>query len=157
MYRSFSLASYLKKKIHLLETEFTAIKVDGIFFFFNWIAALQQYVEMEIERKGKKTVFIRTCLTASAISGPIPSPGKRVAGMGDGAEEKALAAEEIGVEPRTRLNTCVRAIEWLIDLSIPGCCLWFLFNKNKNEKPKRIIFIFNKKRANANAMAHRCL
>jgi len=31
--------------------------------------------------------------------------------MGTGAEEKALAAEEIGVEPRTRLNTCVRAID----------------------------------------------
>jgi len=59
-------------------------------------------------------VFNRTCLTDSAISGPIPSPGKRVAMMGAGAEEKALAVEEIWVEPlapRTRLNTCTRAID----------------------------------------------
>lgn len=31
-----------------------------------------------------------TCLTESAISGPIPSPGKRVARIGVEAEEKAL-------------------------------------------------------------------
>lgn len=34
-----------------------------------------------------------TCLTDSAISGPIPSPGKRVALIGAVAEENALAAE----------------------------------------------------------------
>jgi hypothetical protein len=103
-----------KKKIHLLETEFTAINVDRKKILqLNCSKATIQ--EMEIERREKrkkeKTVFHGTCLTASAISGPIPSPGKRVAGMGAGAEEKALAAEEIGVEPRTRLNTCVRAID----------------------------------------------
>ena len=57
----------------------------------------------------------RTCLTDSAISGPIPSPGKRVATIGWVAEEKALAAarrvgvagEEVGFErlPRARLNS----------------------------------------------------
>jgi hypothetical protein len=31
-----------------------------------------------------------TCLTDSAISGPMPSPGKRVARIGVEAEEKAL-------------------------------------------------------------------
>jgi hypothetical protein len=103
-----------KKKNHLLETEFTAINVDRKKILqLNCSKATIQ--EMEIERREKrkkeKTVFNGTCLTASAISGPIPSPGKRVAGMGAGAEEKALAAEEIGVEPRTRLNTCVRAID----------------------------------------------
>lgn len=103
-----------KNKIHLLETEFTAINVDRKKILqLNCSKATIQ--EMEIERREKrkkeKTVFNGTCLTASAISGPIPSPGKRVAGMGAGAEEKALAAEEIGVEPRTRLNTCVRAID----------------------------------------------
>ena len=69
-------------------------------------------------------VLNQTCLTDTAISGPIPSPGKRVALMGAGAEEKALAVEEIWVEPlppRTRLITCIRAI----DLSILMCCSSF--------------------------------
>ena len=48
--------------------------------------------ERERERAG-------TCLTDSAISGPMPSPGKRVAWMGAVAEEKALGKEsgEIGL------------------------------------------------------------
>jgi hypothetical protein len=35
-----------------------------------------------------------TCLTDSAISGPIPSPGKRVARIGVDAEEKALGFDK---------------------------------------------------------------
>lgn len=46
---------------------------------------------MKLERR--KSIRDRggTCLTDSAISGPIPSPGKRVAVIGVEVDEKTLA------------------------------------------------------------------
>lgn len=38
----------------------------------------------------------RTCLTDSAISGPMPSPGKRVAWIGVVTDDRALAVAESG-------------------------------------------------------------
>ena len=67
--------------------------------------------ERERERDGP------TCLTDSAISGPIPSPGKRVARIVV-AEEQALAATKalLGFEwlPRARRRRWEAMIEILI-------------------------------------------
>ena len=57
-------------------------------------------------------------MTDSAISGPIPSPGKRVARIVVAEEEKALGATKavIGFEwlPRARRRSCEAMIEILI-------------------------------------------
>ena len=59
-----------------------------------------------------------TCLTDSAISGPIPSPGKRVARIVVAEEEKALGATKavLGFEwlPRARRRRWEAMIEILI-------------------------------------------
>lgn len=57
----------------------------------------------------KRRLKLVTCLTDSAISGPIPSPGKRVALIGVVEEENALETEmsapEVEFEvPRTWLD-----------------------------------------------------
>jgi hypothetical protein len=44
------------------------------------------------------------------------------------------------VEPRTRLNTCVRAIDWLIDSVLLPL---IVINKNKNERPVGMVFILS--------------
>ena len=66
------------------------------------------------ERRGNRP----TCLTDSAISGPIPSPGKRVARIVVAEEEKALGATKavLGFEwlPRARRRSCEAMIEILI-------------------------------------------
>lgn len=52
---------------------------EKILHYSDWRQQLGRRIELE-----------RTCLTESAISGPIPSPGKRVARIG-ACEEKALS------------------------------------------------------------------